>query len=126
MLNLFVAAFNEKSVTVAIDEFDAGIFEYLLGEMLQMMEESGRGQFIFTSHNLRPLEVLSKKYVCFTTTNPDNRYYRMKNIGRNNNLRDVYFREIVMQEQDEQLYDSGKRFRIVSSLRRAGTHAVEA
>ena len=49
----------------------------------------------------------------------------MKNIGKNNNLRDVYFREIVMQEQDEQLYDSGKRFRIVSSLRRAG-HAVEA
>ena len=126
VLNLFVAAFNEKSVTVAIDEFDAGIFEYLLGEMLQMMEESGRGQFIFTSHNLRPLEVLSKKYVWFTTTNPENRYYRMKNIGRNNNLRDVYFREIVMQEQDEQLYDSGKRFRIVSSLRRAGAHAVEA
>lgn len=125
VLNLFVAAFNEKSVTVAIDEFDAGIFEYLLGEMLQILEDSGRGQFIFTSHNLRPLEVLSKKYVCFTTTNPDNRYYRMKNVGKNNNLRDVYFREIVMQEQDEQLYDSGKRFRIVSSLRRAG-HAVEA
>lgn len=125
VLNLFVAAFNEKSVTVAIDEFDAGIFEYLLGEMLQILEDSGRGQFIFTSHNLRPLEVLSKKYVCFTTTNPDNRYYRMKNVGKNNNLRDVYFREIVMQEQDEQLYDSGKRFKIVSSLRRAG-HAVEA
>lgn len=119
VINLFIAAFNEKSVTVAIDEFDAGIFEYLLGEMLQIFEDSGRGQFIFTSHNLRPLEVLSKKYIRFTTTNPDNRYYSMKGVATNNNLRDFYFREIVMGEQDEELYSSGKRFKLVSSLRRA-------
>ena len=121
ILNLVIAVFNQKSTTVAIDEFDAGIFEYLLGEILQMLEESGRGQLIFTSHNLRPLEVLSKQFIRFTTTNADNRYYQMKNIGTNNNLRDVYFREIVMGEQDEVLYDSGKRFRIVSSFRRAAS-----
>ena len=104
---------------MAIDELDAGIFEYLLGEILQMVEDSGQGQLIFTSHNLRPLEVLDKRFVRFTTTNADNRYYQMKHVGSNNNLRDVYFREIVMGEQDEELYSSGKRFRIVSSLRRA-------
>ena len=125
-INLYVAAFNEKSVTVAVDEMDAGIFEYLFGEILQIMEESGRGQLIFTSHNLRPLEVLSRKFLYFTTTNPENRYYRMKNVGANNNLRDLYFREIVMQEQDEELYSSAKRYKIVSALRRAGSNAIEA
>lgn len=40
VLSLIIAVFNEQSVTVAIDEFDAGIFEYLLGEILQSMEES--------------------------------------------------------------------------------------
>ena len=119
ILNLVVAVFNQKSTTVAIDELDAGIFEYLLGEILQMVEDSGQGQLIFTSHNLRPLEVLDKRFVRFTTTNADNRYYQMKHVGSNNNLRDVFFREIVMGEQDEELYSSGKRFRIVSSLRRA-------
>ena len=125
-INLYVAAFNEKSVTVAVDEMDAGIFEYLFGEILQIMEESGRGQLIFTSHNLRPLEVLSRRFLYFTTTNPENRYYRMKNVGANNNLRDLYFREIVMQEQDEELYSSAKRYKIVSALRRAGSNAIEA
>lgn len=119
VINLFIAAFNDKSTTVAIDEFDAGIFEYLLGEMLQIFEDSGQGQFIFTSHNLRPLEVLNKRFIRFTTTNPDNRYYSMKGVATNNNLRDFYFREIVMSEQDEELYYSGKRFKLVSSLRRA-------
>ena len=39
-----------------IDEFDSGIYEYLLGELLEIMNESAKGQFVFTSHNLRPLE----------------------------------------------------------------------
>ena len=124
-LALINNAFNMKSATVAIDEFDAGLFEYLLGEMLMILQEYGRGQLIFTSHNLRPLEVLDKSFIWFTTTNPLNRYYRMKNVGATNNLRDMYFREILVGEQDEQLYDSGKRFRIVSALRKAAaTHAI--
>lgn len=120
VLSLIIAAFNRESVTVAIDEFDAGIFEYLLGEILQAMEESGRGQFIFTSHNLRPLEVISKKFLCFTTTNPENRYVRLKLTGAGANLRDIYFRELVIGEQDEELYHSTKRFKIVAALRKAG------
>jgi hypothetical protein len=118
-LSLINSAFNGKSVTVAIDEFDAGVFEYLLGELLQIMQEYGRGQFIFTSHNLRPLEVLDSDFIWFTTTNPCNRYYHMKNIRESNNLRDVYFREILMGEQDEELYEGSKRFKVVSAFRKA-------
>ena len=120
VLSLIIAAFNEQSVTVAIDEFDAGIFEYLLGEILQTIEESGKGQFIFTSHNLRPLEVINKKFLYFTTTNPQNRYIRLKNISATNNLRDTYFREIVLGEQEEEIYNRTKRFRIVAALKKAG------
>ena len=120
ILALIIAVYNDQSCTVAIDEFDAGIFEYLLGEILQTIEESGKGQFIFTSHNLRPLEVIDKKYLYFTTTNPDNRYIHLKSIGKTNNLRNVYFREILMHEQDEDIYNRTKRYKIVDALRKAG------
>ena len=120
VLGLIIEAFNHPSVTVAIDEFDAGIFEYLLGEILQAFEESGKGQFIFTSHNLRPLEVINKKFLCFTTTSPKNRYIRLKNISATNNLRDTYFREIVLCEQEEEIYKKTKRFKMVAALKKVG------
>lgn len=119
VLSLIVAAYNDQSFTLAIDEFDAGVFEYLLGEILQTFEESGKGQFIFTSHNLRPLEVINKKFLVFTTTNPHNRYYRLKNIATTNNLRDTYFREIILGEQEEQVYNKTKRFKIAAAMRKA-------
>ena len=118
VLSLIVAAYNDQSFTLAIDEFDAGVFEYLLGEILQTFEESGKGQFIFTSHNLRPLEVINKKFLVFTTTNPNNRYFRLKNIAATNNLRDTYFREIVLGEQEEQVYNKTKRFKIAAAMRK--------
>lgn len=120
VLSLFIAAFNQPSVTVAIDEFDAGIFEYLLGEILKIMEDYGVGQLIFTSHNLRPLEVISKKFICFTSTNPNNRYVRLKDVSLTNNLRDTYFREIILDEQDEDFYNNTKDFKIISALLDAG------
>ncbi len=120
VLLLIVAAFNDPSVTVAVDEFDSGVYEYLLGEILQALEESGKGQFIFTSHNLRPLEVINKKFLYFTTTNPRNRYIRLKNIAATNNLRDTYFREIIMNEQVEELYKQTKRHRIIAAIKKAG------
>lgn len=120
LLNYLIMAFNQKSTTIAIDEFDEGIFEYLLGEILQAFSEAGKGQLVFTSHNLRPLEVLNKKYLCFTTTNPDNRYVRLKNIAETNNLRDTYFREIIVSEQEEELYNRTKKAKIIAAFRSAG------
>ena len=119
-LQLYIEAYNDPSMTIAIDEFDAGVFEYLLGEMLAIFEESGKGQFIFTSHNLRPLEVLNKNFICFTTTNPEDRYTRLDNIKPNNNLRNVYFREIELGGESEDLYSSEKKYKIVQALRKAG------
>ena len=46
----------------------------LLGELLRIMQNSGKGQLIFTSHNLYPLETLESNSIVFTTTNPSARY----------------------------------------------------
>ena len=120
ILGLFSCAFVNPGMTVAIDEIDAGVYEYLLGELLQIFEQYGQGQLIFTCHNLRPLEVLNKKFIVFTTTNSENRYIRPKNIRADNNLRDVYLREIIVGGQDEELYDNSKQGRIVAALQKAG------
>lgn len=120
ILGLFSYAFVNRNVTIAIDEMDAGIYEYLLGELLTIFEEYGQGQLIFTCHNLRPLEVINKNSVCFTTTNEENRYIRPKNVRYDNNLRDVYLREIVHGGQEEELYSSAKYGKIVAALQKAG------
>ena len=99
---------------------DSGIYEYLLGELLIAFEEYGKGQLVFTSHNLRPLEVLKKEEIVFTTSTPDNRYIRLKGVGRTNNLRDLYLREIVDEDQDEPLYNASKRYKLVAAFKKAG------
>ena len=120
VLQLLIVVYNNPSVTVAIDELDAGIFEYLLGELLGIISEKGKGQLIFTSHNLRPLETIDKGFIAFTTTNPNNRYIRMTNVKGNNNLRDFYYRDIVLGEQKERVYNSTNNFEIALALREAG------
>ena len=120
VLSLIISAYNEKSITVAIDELDAGIYEYLLGELLSGLETYGKGQFIFTSHNLRPLEVLKKENIIFTTANPKNRYIRLKGVGHSNNLRRLYLKEILGSTQDEQIYDAAKRQRMIAAFMKAG------
>ena len=120
ILSLVISSYNNKSTTVAIDELDAGIYEYLLGELLTGLETYGKGQFIFTSHNLRPLEVLKKENIVFTTANPENRYIRLKGVGHSNNLRSLYLREILSDSQDERIYDAAKRQRMNAAFMRAG------
>lgn len=120
ILQLLIVIYNNPSITVAVDELDAGVFEYLLGEMLKILSEKGKGQLIFTSHNLRPLETIDKGFVAFTTTNPQNRFIRMVNVKENNNLRDFYYRDIVLGEQKESLYDSTNNSEIALAFREAG------
>lgn len=122
ILHVFMGAFNDSSMTVAIDEFDAGVFEYLLGEMLDIFQKFGKGQLIFTSHNLRPLELLNKECIVFTTTNPENRYIRLKNVKNNNNLRDFYYRTILLGGQDENLYHETNQYKLRYALRKVGHH----
>lgn len=120
ILQLLIVVYNCSSITVAIDELDSGIFEYLLGELLRIISEKGKGQLLFTSHNLRPLETLDRGFIAFTTTNPSNRYIRMINLKDNNNLRDFYFRDIILGEQNEEVYDPTNNAEIALAFREAG------
>lgn len=98
ILQPLIEIFNNTSVVVAIDDLDCGIHEYLFGEIVKMMSEQAKGQLIFAAHNLRPMEIINKKFLVFTTTDPDNRYVRYKNIAAHNNLRDVYLRDIALSD----------------------------
>lgn len=121
ILNLFIRVFNCRSWTVAIDELDSGIFEYILGEVLRIISNQGKGQLIFTSHNLRPLETLDKSEIVFTTVNPKNRYIRLKNIMATNNLRDCYYRRIVTESGSDALYEYTDNAQLAYALRKAGS-----
>jgi AAA15 family ATPase/GTPase len=81
---------------VAIDEFDSGIFEYLLGEVIEVFSESAKGQLIFTSHNLRPLEILGNNGIYLTTTDPNNRYARYSFVREESNFRNKYLRAVKL------------------------------
>ena len=120
ILQLLIVVYNHPSVTVAVDELDGGVFEYLLGELLNIISEKGKGQLIFTSHNLRPLETIDKGFIAFTTTNPKMRYIRMTNVKETNNLRDFYYRDIVLGEQNEQVYNPTNKYEIALAFREAG------
>lgn len=120
ILHMLIFMYNNPSMTLAIDEIDSGIFEYLLGEILQVIDESGKGQLIFTSHNLRPLETLHKRSIIFTTANPQNRYIRLANVKTNHNFRDFYYHDIVLGGQKECIYEPTNNFAIGLAFRIAG------
>ena len=120
ILNALIQAFGNSSICLVIDELDAGIFEYMLGELLDIFEKSAKGQLIFTSHNLRALEMLDKESVMFSTVNPNNRYIHMKNVKDTNNLRSMYIRSITLGGQDERIYDETDSLKIARAFRKAG------
>lgn len=120
LLNVLIQAFGNPSICLVIDELDAGIFEYMLGELLDIFNKSAKGQLIFTSHNLRALEVLDKESIMFSTVNPDKRYILMKNVKMSNNLRDIYLRGITLGGQDEVIYEETDSLKIARAFRKAG------
>lgn len=120
ILSTLIAMYNNKSICVVVDELDSGIYEFLLGEILSVIEKGGKGQLIFTSHNLRPLEILNKDAIYFTTTNLKNRYIRFSNVKNNNNLRSLYIRSINLGGQKEELYNETDNDEIRRAFRLAG------
>lgn len=120
ILSVLIAAYNNPNACVVVDEIDAGVFEFLLGELLEIIKEGGQGQLIFTSHNLRILEVLTPKDLWFTTANENNRYIQLKGIKKMNNMRDVYLRAIQLGGQEEEIYQKTKTFQIKRAFRKAG------
>ena len=120
ILNALIQAFAYPSICLIIDELDAGIFEYMLGELLDIFNKNAKGQLLFTSHNLRPLEMLEKESIMFSTANPEKRYIHLKNIKPSNNLRDVYLRGITLGGQDEVIYETTDSLKIARAFRKAG------
>lgn len=120
ILNALICTFNNPSMCMVIDELDSGVFEFLLGELLLVFDKGARGQLIFTSHNLRALEMLKKSSIVFATTNPQKRYIRLQNVKTNNNLRDLYLRSIILGGQKEEVYAETDAVEIGRAFRRAG------
>lgn len=120
ILNVLIQAFGNPSICLVIDELDAGIFEYMLGELLDIFSKSAKGQLIFTSHNLRALEMLDSKNIMFSTVNPNNRYIHIKNVKNTNNLRSMYLRSITLGGQNELIYEETDSLKIARAFRKAG------
>lgn len=120
ILSTLIAVYNNSNACVVIDELDAGIFEYLLGEIIEVLHENGKGQLIFTSHNLRILEVLPINNLWFSTANEHNRFIQLKGVKQSNNIRDTYIRSIQLGGQDETIYTETNSFKMKRFFRKAG------
>lgn len=119
LLNYLISLYNYPEICLVVDELDSGIFEYLLGELLGVLNEEAKGQLIFTSHNLRAFEKLNIKNIICTTINPENRYIRLVGKEKNHNPRDFYIRTITIGGQQEELYDEADLQSIGYAFRRA-------
>ncbi|MGL4672314.1 MAG: AAA family ATPase [Cetobacterium sp.] len=123
ILSSLTVVYNNPNYCLVVDELDAGIFEYLLGEILEIVSKYGKGQLIFTSHNLRPLEILNKENLVFTTTDRKNNYTKLSNIKATNNIRNVYMKNVMLgsNEKKEELYNETDSYEIKKAFRRAGS-----
>ena len=88
------------------------------------MNETGKGQVIFTSHNLRPLEVLPSQNICFTTTDPFDRFSFVSRKG-NGNLRDAYYRNIMLGSEKYSLSYDINKYELENAFIRAGMEEQE-
>ena len=69
ILSTLIAVYNNPNACVVIDELDAGIFEYLLDEILEVLNENAQGQLFFTSHNLRAVQLGGQEEAIYAETN---------------------------------------------------------
>lgn len=120
LLNYLISVYNDSAICLAVDELDAGIFEYLLGELIGELSEGAKGQLIFTSHNLRIMEKLDKKNIICSTINPNNRFISLKGIEKTNNQRDFYIRTLILGGQNERIYDDTDLQNIGYAFSKAG------
>lgn len=102
IIHLLIGVYQHENITVAVDELDSGIYEYLLGEILEVLRCGAKGQLIFTAHNLRPLEMLNAHSVLLTTNNPADRFtrYPVSRVKSSTNMRNMYMRSIQLGERN--------------------------
>jgi len=59
LINLYSALCDlDRGRIVFIDEFDANLHDVLLEKLVQFIMQYSKGQFVFTTHNLGPMDVL--------------------------------------------------------------------
>lgn len=106
LLGYLKHAYNDPSALVAVDEIDAGVFEFLLGDMLTQLADGCVGQLVFTAHNLRALELLPGR--CIRTTGTDNtdRFLTMPRKSASNNQRKRYLDASEFGWQGPDIYDA--------------------
>ena len=104
LLSGLIEAYTNEGNLMVIDEIDAGVFEYLLGEIIYVFDNFSNGQLIFTSHNMRILEKISYKNVFFTTIDSNNVFVQLKDVKTNNNLRDLYYRYIANGDKEGHIF----------------------
>ena len=101
--SVLIGVYSDPSVWLVVDELDSGVFENLWGQIVEVIAEEGKGQLLFTAHNLAPLERVSSSCIIFTTANEHNRYIRFRGARKTNNLRDLYLRTLLVGGQEEPL-----------------------
>ena len=120
ILSALIAAVNNPFICLMIDEMDSGVFEYLLGEIISVLSETAKGQILFTAHNLHPLEKIRYKNIYFTTTLEDESFVHLKNVKTTNNLRDLYYRTLILSLDSDQYLNPFKEGKIRHAFRKAG------
>ena len=122
LISVLVFVYNERGSALIIDELDASIYEYLLGEIMEVFRNGAAGQLIFTSHNLRILEMIDRRSLIISTRNPDNKYIRLPgNIPETANLRNYYLRTVLL-SGDGGLGAGTDPHSIARALRKAWRH----
>lgn len=109
-----IRTFSSDDCVLACDEFDYGIHEYLFGQILEAFEKFAAGELIFTSHNLRALELLPAEDIVFTTKDPDERFKKLALPEDTPEMRALYYREVLLGE--DELYENTSAFRIGQAL----------
>lgn len=118
LISSLVDIFNNSHSILIVDEFDSGIFEYLLGELLKIIKNDGKGQFLFTSHNLRALEMI-KDSIIFSSLNDDDRFISYPRISKTDNLRNHYLRDLFL-GNNEKFSSDIDSYEISDAFKRGG------
>ncbi len=71
----------ERGKIVFIDEFDANIHDVLLVKLVDYIKQYSNGQFIFTTHNLAPMDILQKAKHSIDFLSPDSHITSWKKNG---------------------------------------------
>lgn len=115
-----IRMFADPDACVVVDGLDSDMFEILFGDLSQTLAERGRGQLVFTAHDLRALETLPPDSIVFATSDPERRFIGIDGVRGDVNLRDAYIRSVNMGDGDIGPGERVPRSRMAVALSRAG------